>query len=238
VDAAHDNAMAAKVALANVAVGPLLTDVAQQSTLIGTGSVNVDLRSSGGDTDALKKQLAGALRVQLRDGAIKGINVAQTLRELKSVIQAAGKGGDTSVSADPSRQTDFSQLDADLSFAGGIGTIKRLDAQSPLVRITQGSPAAIDVPQGSVDIVANVKIADAPPPGEDLGDLRGMAVPVHVTGPYDQLKYRIDWQALAVDAATRALQRTIQNALPGGKKDGKHGGIKDLGKVLKGITGK
>jgi AsmA protein len=238
VDAMHDNALAAKVTLANVAVGPLLTDVAQQSALTGTGNVNADLKSGGGNTYAMKKQLAGSLSLQLRDGAIKGINVGQTLRELKSAILDAGKGGDAQVSADATRQTDFSQLDADVFFAAGIGTLKRLDAQSPLIRITQGSPATINLPDGSVDLVANVKISDAPPPDQDLGDLRGMAVPIQVTGPYDQLKYRVDWRALAADAVTRALQRTLNKALPGGKQDGKKGGLKDLGKVLKGITGK
>lgn len=239
VDAAHDNALAAKLALAGISVGPLLTDVAQQSSLTGVGNVDIDMKSAGSNPYALKNNLAGTLQLRLRDGAVKGIDVAQTLRELKAAVLAARQEGEAEVPADQARQTDFTQMDADLSFAAGIGTVKRLDMVSPLLRVTQGSPAIIDLPKAAVDLVANIRMADAPPAGQGLDDLKGIAVPVHITGAYDQLKYRVDWRAMAADAVSRALQRTLKDAVSG-RKNGKSkdGALKDLGNVLKGITGK
>lgn len=239
VDAANGNASAAQLKLDGIALAPLLADMAQLSAVSGTGSVALDLKSSGGNTYAMKNNLAGSAQFRLSDGAVKGINVAQTLRDLKNAMRAPRQDQEAVVPADPSRQTDFTRLDADMSFAAGVGTVKRLDALAPPLQVTQGSPATIDLVKGALDLVANVKVADGPASDQDLAELKGITVPVRLTGPYDQLTYRIDWHAVAADVMARAVQDTLKKALSG-KKGGKHGAkaIKELGNVLKGINGK
>jgi AsmA protein len=240
LDAAHDNALATRFTLDGVAVGPLLADVAKRSPLTGTGSVAANLATRGRNAETMRDNLGGTLQLRLRDGAIKGFDVARALRDLKQVVSGGKQGGPSDVPADASRETAFSRMDADLALAQGVATIKRLDVVSPVLQVSQGSPAVIDLPKGRVDVVANVKIADSPPAYADLRELRGVAVPVHVAGPYDALRYRIDWRAVAGDALSRALQR----ALGGKESDKQHNGdsrqdtIKDLGRMLRGITGK
>lgn len=237
VDAAHDNAMRARLSLNGVALGPLLTDVTGRRALTGTGNVALDLKTQGADIQALKRQLSGSTQVRLRDGAVQGINVGQVLRDVKALVLSGKREDSTEVQADASRETEFSRMDADLAFVNGVGTFTQLDLVSPLFRVTQGSPARIDVGEGTVDLMTQIRIADPPPRSEGLDELRGLGVPVHVRGPFEQLGYRVDWRAMAGDLAARALQRGLKDMLK--PKNGKsEERLKDLGKVLKGITGK
>ncbi|ALM85941.1 AsmA family protein [Bordetella sp. N] len=236
LDAAHDNAVSARLNLNGVNVGTLLVDATGRQSLTGTGDVAVDLKTAGADAQAFKRQLSGGTQVRLRNGSVKGINVGKVLRDVKALVLSGKHEDSTEVQADAASETDFSRLDADLAFVNGVGTFKQLELVSPLLRVTQGSPATINVGTDTVDLVAQIRIADAPPKGEGLDELRGLAVPVHVQGTYDRLSYRIDWRAMAGDLAGRLLQRGLKDVL---KKNGKSDErLKDIGKVLKGITGK
>ncbi|CAM3642608.1 AsmA domain-containing protein [Bordetella sputigena] len=237
LDATRDNAVATRFTLDGVAIGPLLTDLTKRSSLTGVGSVAANLTTHGAQSTAMRDNLAGTLQLRLREGAIKGFDVARSLRDLKQLILGGKGGASDSVPADTSRETTFTRMDADLSLAAGVATIKKLDVASPVIRVSEGSPAIIDLPKGTLDVVANVRLAEPPP--VDLRELRGVAVPVHVAGPYDQLRYRVDWRSVAGDAATRALERAL-----GGKgadqqdNESRRDRIRDLGRMLKGITGK
>src|SRR5690606_33224098 len=105
-------------------------------------SLALDLKTAGGSTLAWRRALGGSVQLRLRDGAIKGINVAQTLRELKDAFRA-GRGeavDDATAGASAGRQTDFTELEADVSFAKGIGTVRRLNLAAPVLRVSQGDP--------------------------------------------------------------------------------------------------
>ncbi|OWT73817.1 hypothetical protein CEY05_22325 [Achromobacter sp. HZ34] len=237
VDAAHDNATRVRLTLNGVALGPLLTDVAGRRALTGTGNVALDLKTQGTDVQALKRQLSGSAQVRLRDGAVQGINVGQVLRDVKGLVLSGKREDSTEVQADANRETAFSRMDADLAFANGVGTFTQLDLVSPLFRVTQGTPARIDVGESTLDLMTQIRIADPPPRSEGLDELRGLGVPVQVRGPFEHLSYRVDWRAMAGDLAARALQRGLKDVLK--PKNGKsEERLKDLGKVLKGITGK
>ncbi|OZI26181.1 hypothetical protein CAL26_02220 [Bordetella genomosp. 9] len=237
LDATRDNALTTRFTLDGVAIGPLLTDLTQRSSLTGVGSVSANLSTHGARSTAMRDNLAGTLQLRLRDGAIKGFDVARSLRELKQLILGGKGGASDDVAADTSRETTFTRMDADLAIAAGVATIKKLDVASPVIRLSEGSPAIIDLPKGTLDVVANVRLADPPP--VDLRELRGVAVPVHVAGPYDHLRYRVDWRSVAGDAVTRTLERAL-----GGEgadqqdNESRRDRLRDLGKMLKGITGK
>ncbi|HTJ99167.1 MAG TPA: AsmA family protein [Bordetella sp.] len=237
LDAAHDNAISTRFTLDGVAVGPLLADLTKRSSLTGVGSVAANLTTSGRQSLAMRDNLAGTVQLRVRDGAIKGFDVARALRDLKQALLGGKGNAPTDVPADSTRETTFSRMDADLTLAAGVATIKRLDVASPVIHVSQGSPAVIDLPKGTLNVVANVKIADPPP--ADLRELRGVAVPVQVAGAYDDLRYRVDWHAVAGDAVTRVLERAL--GAKGADKqndESRQDRIKDLGRILKGITGK
>jgi len=236
VDAANGNQLAAKMALAGVSVQPLLIDLAGKDMLSGTGSVALDLKTAGANTYAMTNGLAGSMQMRLRDGAVKGINVAQSLREVKRLL---GHAQESAVPADQARQTDFTSLEADLNFAKGVATASRLDVAAPLLRISHGDPARIDFPRRALDFVADVRVVNTSTgqDGKELGVLKGLTIPVHVTGPFDKPVYTLRWGDVAGDLLKRGISQKLKDAM-GGEGAGSKEPVEALNKALKGLLGK
>src|SRR5690606_24456278 len=159
VNAAEGNQVVAKMTLAGITIGPLLADRVAPRALTGTGSVALDIKTAGANSYALTTGLNGSMQVRLRDGAVRGINIAQTLRELKAAFTGEA-GDDPKLAADQARHTDFTSLEADLVFVKGVANAKRLEMASPLLRITQGEPASIDFVQSILNFVAKVRVVN------------------------------------------------------------------------------
>src|SRR5690606_38277172 len=81
---ADGNRITVQEKLTGINIGPLLRDFAQQDRLEGRGNLSLDVKSAGPTVEAMKKALGGTARVELKDGAIKGINIAQVLRKAKA----------------------------------------------------------------------------------------------------------------------------------------------------------
>ncbi|MGE4336863.1 MAG: AsmA family protein [Pigmentiphaga sp.] len=236
--AAADAQLAIKAQLRNVAVQPLLEAVAGSSKLSGRGNLDLTLGSRGVSQAELRQNLAGEIGLQVRDGAIQGINVAQTLREFRNVL---GTGNNTTQDADDSRQTDFSELRARGVVAQGVVDLQDVLLSAPLLRVTQGEPARIDLVQDTYDLVvlANVVNTSTGQDGKALEQLRGVSIPIHLTGPLGSPQYAILWSAIGGQALQQVLQneasRQIDRLLEG--RGGDAGG-RALGDALKGLLGR
>ncbi|WP_419341130.1 AsmA family protein [Achromobacter sp. PD1] len=233
VDAAQGNQLATKMSLAGIAIEPFLMDLARQNVLSGTGSLALDLKTAGANAYAMKSGLGGTMQLRLRDGAVKGINLTQTLRELKAAFKPESQN--ETVASDTSKQTEFSEMDADLAFAKGVAAVKRLNVVSPLLRVTQGDPATIDFVKSELDLVARARVVNpaADPEGKELIDLKDVTIPVHVKGPFDKPTYTVLWK----DAIGGILQRSLENKLREAVM-GKGKGGAAVDKALKGLLGK
>src|SRR6185503_19942335 len=75
------NLVALKETLTNVAIGPLLRDVAQQDRLEGKGNLTLDVNAAGKSVNAMKSALAGTAKVSLRDGAVKGVDIGAIINK-------------------------------------------------------------------------------------------------------------------------------------------------------------
>lgn len=237
VNAAEGNQVVAKMTLAGITIGPLLADLVEQRALTGTGSVALDIKTAGANSYALTTGLNGSMQVRLRDGAVRGINIAQTLRELKAAFTGEA-GDDPKLAADQARHTDFTSLEADLVFVKGVANAKRLEMASPLLRITQGEPASIDFVQSILNFVAKVRVVNTSTgqDGKDLEELKGVTIPVLISGPFEKPVYTVQWRGAVTDVLKRSLERKLKEAV-----EQKAGGSKlapQLDKALKGILGK
>ncbi|WP_334161748.1 AsmA family protein [Achromobacter insolitus] len=233
VDAAQGNQLATKMSLAGIAIEPFLMDVARQNVLSGTGSLALDLKTAGANAYAMKSGLGGTMQLRLRDGAVKGINLTQTLRDLKAAFKPESQN--ETVASDTSKQTEFSEMDADLAFTKGVAAVKRLNVVSPLLRVTQGDPAIIDFVKSELDLVARARVVNpaADPEGKELIDLKDVTIPVHVKGPFDKPTYTLLWKDAIGGILQRSLENKLREAVTG---KGKGGGAVD--KALKGLLGK
>jgi AsmA protein len=221
---ANDNGYAMRVQLTNVAVGPLLRDVADKDVVEGRGNVNMDVRATGTTPTALKKSLGGTASVALHDGAIKGVNLADALRRAKAALGSRGAAEEMARGGD---RTDFSELTATFAIRDGVARNDDLAAKSPFLRIA--GEGAIDIGVGALDYLVKATVVDTSggQGGRDLEQLRGITVPVRLVGPFDRVGYKVDAAALAAEFAKAEAARLL-----GGKSGG--GGIAD---TLRGLLG-
>lgn len=196
------DARASRLALSGSAngvdVNALLKDVARKDVLEGTGRVVLDVDSAGRSVNELKSRLQGRAALQLRDGAIKGVNLAKSLRQAKAAL--AMKTGDERQQARQTEKTDFSELTATFVIAQGVARNNDLDMKSPFLRL--GGDGALDIGRGQIDYTARATVTSTSKgqDGAELAALRGLTVPVHLTGPFEAMDWQIRWSAIAAQA--------------------------------------
>jgi AsmA protein len=214
IEAAQTPVISVKQALSGVDIGPLLRDAAEFDTLEGRGNVTLDVTGRGGTVAALKKALNGTAAIRLADGAIKGIDIAGTLRDVKSKLGALR--GQHTQSASGSQKTDFSELSGTFNIKNGVARNNDLQGKSPLLRLT--GEGEVDIGQELINylIKASVVATSKGQGGRDVSDLTGITVPVRLTGSFAKPSYSIDFSGVAGDLAKRELQRQLERRLGGG----------------------
>jgi AsmA protein len=80
VTAASPPHFSVKQNLTGVRVGPLLKDAMDKDPIDGKGNVTLDVITQGATVTQLKKGLNGTAHLDLREGSIRGINLAQAIR--------------------------------------------------------------------------------------------------------------------------------------------------------------
>ncbi|OHC70041.1 MAG: hypothetical protein A3H93_00885 [Rhodocyclales bacterium RIFCSPLOWO2_02_FULL_63_24] len=208
---AAGNTVAIKQNLAGVSIHPLLKDFADKDLVEGRGSVALDVTSHGDTVTAMKKALGGSVAVSLKDGAIKGINLAQSLRDLKAKLGAAsGKREDATQQAKAGDKTDFSELTASLKIANGVAHNDDLSMKSPFLRLSGAGD--VDIGGGQMNYLAKASVvaSSAGQGGQGLEHLKGLTIPVRVTGPFENLSYKVEFGSLVSDAAKAKVAEKTQ----------------------------
>lgn len=190
--------------LTGIDIGPLLKDVADKDLLDGRGNVSLNVSMQGQSASAMKKALNGSAAVNLQDGAIKGINIASTLRNAKSKLGLQGDSASQAASA--TEKTDFSELKASFAINNGVAHNDDLSAKSPLLRLAGNGD--INIGAGSMDYIAKATVVGSleGQGGKEGAQLKGVTVPVRISGPFDALKYKLDMGALATESAKAKLE--------------------------------
>ena len=224
-----------------ISVGPLVKDLADSDIIEGKGDVAADVTSQGNTVSALKKALNGSASLKLADGALKGIDIAGSIRGAQARLGTLR--GEQTQAADSKQRTDFSELTATFKIANGVARNNDLDMKSPLLRV--GGEGEINIGEGSLDYLVKASIVGTSKGqgGREAEELRGVTVPVRVTGPLAAPSYKLDFNALATDTAKQRLTDELRKRLggspakdaatPDGAKSG--GSARD---VLKGLFGR
>jgi AsmA protein len=205
VDARASLAITFQQNMKSISIGPLLVDAINNDMLSGTGSVNVDMTTQGASVNALKKGLAGSASLNLADGALKGVDVAGSIRELKSKVNIL-KTKDAS--ADKTKKTDFSELTATFSIKNGVAHNEDLAMKAPILRLAKGdSRGDIDIANESINYLAKPTIVKSlkGQGGADLDDLSGITIPLKISGTFASPKYGMDFAAIGKAVAQSKL---------------------------------
>jgi AsmA protein len=213
-----------KASVKGLRVGPFLKDAVGEDRLTGTGDVDADLRWQGLDERQIKESLSGSTRLAFRDGAVKGFNIGELIRNARAKLT----GGQ--VSGGP-QQTDFSELSGSATIKNGVVANKDLQAKSPLLRLA--GEGTVNLPAEKIDYTATVTIVGSleGQGGAELKELQGIPIPVHFGGKLEDPSIKVDLakvlEGKVKDEAKKRIEEKIQEKLPGKGGD-----------VLRGILGR
>ncbi|HEX9791150.1 MAG TPA: AsmA family protein [Kiloniellales bacterium] len=233
-------------ALDGIEAQPLLTDAAGFDRLEGAGAMNLSVTTKGNTQREMVQNLNGNGAFKFLDGAVRGLNLAAMLRNVGSAF--------TDKSARETQKTDFAELSGTFKIDKGIVRNDDMLLRNPLLRVTGAGTA--DAPKRTVNYRIEPKAVASLEGQGAAGDAKGVAVPVIVEGPWDNVTYRPDLTAMITDIAkdpTKALEgakdtlKQLQGgaggllggtATPpadGGESTG--GAVPDPGTVLKKLLG-
>ncbi|MFZ2648509.1 MAG: AsmA family protein [Burkholderiaceae bacterium] len=207
---ARASRVAVKATANAVDVNALLKDVAHTDLLDGKGRVIADLDSAGRSVSEMKSRLKGSASLQVRDGALKGYNLAASLRQAKAALSTRR---DAAQRASQAEKTDFTEMSASFQIDSGIARSNDLDMKSPYLRI--GGEGSIDVGKDRIDYTARATVTDTSKGqgGSDLAALRGLTIPLKLSGPFDAIDWNVQWSAVALGAMKNQLKGKLEEGL-------------------------
>jgi len=192
--------------LAGIHVGPLLKDAIGKEPIEGRGNVSLDVTTQGGVVEQMKKNLNGTARLELRDGAVHGVNVAQIIRTAKARIgEIRGDAPAQTGTGSAGEKTDFSEMTGSFRIANGVAHNEDLSVKSPLIRV--GGAGDINLGADHLDYVAKATVVSTlqGQGGPELQALKGLTIPVRLSGPFNAISYRVDFEGLATSLAKQKL---------------------------------
>ena len=215
--------------LEGVQIGPLLRDLTGEDRLEGTGQLRVELEGSGLNEKAVRQSATGTVSFAFRDGMLKGVNLAQILRE----VQAALRG--QRIETEGPLQTDFSALTGTLKVGAGRIRNDDLIMKTPFVRVEGEGDAHLV--REELDYLLTAKVAGSAKGqgGREFADLEGVSVPVKVRGSFDAPTFSPDIEGVVKALAVKRLDQETAKLKEKAGGDLEQRAIEELGKALKGL---
>lgn len=172
--------------LQQIHIGALLDAWLQKPGPVeGRGNLNAELDFAGLDAATILGSLGGGGELRLADGAVRGLNVAQEIRNALAAVKRQPR-------QEGALKTDFTELVVPFKLSAGNFNWSQLSASSPLLRV--GSSGAFNLLSQAVDTKLDVTVVQSlkGQGGEALGEVAGLLVPVTVRGTFDDPKISVD----------------------------------------------
>ncbi|MDP9142417.1 MAG: AsmA family protein [Pseudomonadota bacterium] len=202
-------AFALKTNLTALNAAPFLADFLGKDYVSGLGNINLDLTSRGTTVGDIRKALNGTLSFKVEQGAVKGFNLGQILRTGEALLhgQAVPKASNEPL------ETDFAALSASASIVNGILSTSDLAAASPAFRLA-GS-GSIDLVNETINFIAKPTVVETSKGqgGKDLEALKGLTIPIELSGNLFKPKYKLGLDQVVKDKAKDKLKEKIGEEL-------------------------
>jgi AsmA protein len=216
-----------------VAIGPLLTDLAEVNRVTGTANLDIDVAAAGADSDQMLAALNGNVGFVIDDGAVIGFNLTQGLAQAVALL----KGG--RAPAAQSKNTEFTKLRGTAVIANGVLTNEDFRAVIPGIRVTGGGQVDLAKEEIDYEVIAAVqkgKKADE----VGLGEISGENIPVRISGSLADPSIRPDLSAVIGDKVKDTVLDMLgidSDDKKKKKKDGEDSPEEDLKKKLENLIG-
>ncbi|ACL74020.1 AsmA family protein [Thioalkalivibrio sulfidiphilus HL-EbGr7] len=192
--------------LQGVQIGPLLDDLTEgEGKLAGTTQLNARITTRGNSVKQMVSALNGDGRFEFANGAVKGINIAQIIRDAEARFR-----GRTVERSDEPNQTDFSELRGSFTIANGVVTNNDLAASSPLLRV-RGQGTA-DLPREQLDYRVDTTLVATleGQGGRSLDELRGVNLPIRIRGSFSDPSFSLDLRPILEGRVREEAERRIE----------------------------
>ena len=230
VDASSGNpAYAFSSDLIGVRALPLLQSVADFDKIDGKMQAKIAVRSYGMSPHAIMSNLSGTLFANFQDGAIKGLNVAQMIRNLTASTLSGWQEG-------KEQATDLSQLSASFRIDKGQAVTTDLNLVGPLVKMT--GAGTIDLGTKMLAFRVEPKLVMTTEGQGRTNDPVGLGIPVMIEGSWAEPRIYPDMAGILdnPDAAYAKLKE-MGKGLFGANGGGLGGGLGGLNNALGGLIG-
>lgn len=172
------------VHVSGVQVEPVLKALAEMNMLTGTLDMETNLKASGLTAQAVRT-LAGRGNFMLRNGKVRGFDIAGTLRKIANPLAETGP-----------RETDFAQLSGSFKIKAGLVANDDLFLASPLLRMT--GHGKVNLVNKTMDYHVKPRVVGTlKGQGDTVTVRKGVSIPLRIFGPFTDLQVRPE-----VDAAT------------------------------------
>lgn len=199
---------ALKTDLNSLNAAPFLQDLLGKDYVSGLGNVQLDLTSRGATVGELRKALNGTVAVKVENGAVKGFNLGQILRQGQAMLS-----GPAAPTESAPLETDFAALTASGTIANGVLSTNDLAAASPAFRLA-GS-GQIDLANETIRFTAKPTVVETTKGqgGKGLDRLKGLTVPIEISGDLFSPKYKLDVEDVLKDKAKEQLKNQLAKEL-------------------------
>ncbi len=195
---------------------PFLQAAAGFDRLQGTGTMGLNFTATGNSQAAIMNSLDGSGNFTFADGAIVGINIAQTIRNVSGFLNRNNADSAETTTSDSeaaetgeTQTTDFTSLGGTFTIVDGQLTNQDLLMLSPLLRVE--GLGSVNLPAQTLDYRLRPRAVASIEGQGGASDLQGVIVPIRIRGGFNSVSIGVDTQAVG----QALLQGALSNAIGG-----------------------
>ena len=207
--------VALKANMAGLAMRPLLLAAANFDSADGEGNLQIDVKGSGANLQALMSSLAGDGKFNLANGALKGVDLTALVKAAKTAFSTKSIPMNA---IGANAQTKFSNLDGTFTMKDGVAVTQDMKLTADQMTVT-GS--------GALDVGGQkVALTLSPQFNSKSEGVNGFGLPIKFSGEWTGINVSFDFDTLVERAAgnlkekaSDELQKQLGKQLGIGAKD-------------------
>ncbi len=204
--------------LQQMQVGSLLLDAFGNDYLAGKGNVDLNLKAQGATQEERLNALDGNLTVDLHDGSWRSVDLDQSVRDINEAVRNAFSGQIPLLlpESDPQRRTVLNRLQGTLDIKKGQASFRNFKATTPILTVATAKGSSLDLVSQRADVTLQARLIQnnlAQEERKSFQDLRNVLIPIHISGPWADLSYQIQWKEIASNSIKKALQDGLLDLL-------------------------
>ena len=189
----------------NIQAGKLFNDFSGKDKLKGKASISTAFNSSGIKLSQLKQNLNGKLKLNLKNGTLKGVDLEHQQRILSAKLK-----GKTPPDTPKPEETKIANLDATAIIKKGILSNKDLRASTPFSRII--GKGTVDIAKEKLNYVVSVKFTSSTKikANKPYEKMNAIPLDIIIKGTFDDPSIKPDFK--------KAVTQLVDNELKKQKK--------------------